>query len=157
MLDDPDWKSIFAPKGKLLDAGDYISRPAYGETLRRIAEEGADVFYQVGWPPVESLISFKALLSDSLLSSQAPIARSLAAKVQSAGGILTFDDIAAYRPKVMPALEGSYLGRKVWTTQAPTSGPAVMHMLNMLERYDLVGEGRTTRNVHRLVETMKCE
>ena len=58
--------------------------------------------------------------------------------------------------KVYPALEGTYRGRKVYTPRAPTSGPVLLHMLNLLERYDLEGEGRTGLNVHRLVEVIKC-
>lgn len=30
-------------------------------------------------------------------------------------------------------------------------------MLNLLERFDLIGEGRTPLNVHRVVEAMKCK
>lgn len=30
-------------------------------------------------------------------------------------------------------------------------------MLNLLERFDLIGEGRTPLNVHRMVEAIKCE
>ena len=57
---------------------------------------------------------------------------------------------------VQPALKGSYLGRRVYTTNAPSSGPVVLHILNILEHYDLVGEGRTPLNIHRFVEAMKC-
>ena len=51
--------------------------------------------------------------------------------------------------KVSRALEGSYRGRKVYTTDAPTSGPALLHMLNLVERFDFIGEGRTALNVER--------
>lgn len=30
-------------------------------------------------------------------------------------------------------------------------------MLNLIEHYDLESEGRSGRNVHRLIEAMKCE
>ena len=59
--------------------------------------------------------------------------------------------------KVSRALEGSYRGRKVYTTDAPTSGPALLHMLNLVEKFDFIGEGRTALNAHRCVEAMKCE
>ena len=44
-------------------------------------------------------------------------------KVQSTGGILSHADLEDYRVKVQPALEGSYHGRRIMTTHAPTSGP----------------------------------
>lgn len=54
MLEDKEWSSIFvlkdkdAPGGKRLKTkGEWISRPAYGRTLRVLAAEGADAFYKV--------------------------------------------------------------------------------------------------------------
>lgn len=69
---------------------------------------------------------------------------------------MTLEDIAGYKPIIRRALEGTYKDKKVFTTGAPTSGPVVLQMLNVLEHYDLVAEGRTQLNVHRLVEAMKC-
>lgn len=77
--------------------------------------------------------------------------------IQSTGGIITQEDLNNYTVKVYPALEGTYRGRKVYTPRAPTSGPVLLHMLNLLEKYDLKGEGRTGLNVHRMVEVIKCE
>lgn len=58
MLEDPEWAKIFvesdkdAPGGKRLKVkGEWISRPAYGRTLRVLAEQGADAFYTVSWNP----------------------------------------------------------------------------------------------------------
>lgn len=77
--------------------------------------------------------------------------------VKSTGGILTHADLESYKVKVEPALVGTYRGRKVYTPHAPTSGPVLLHMLNMLEHYDLSGEGRTGLNTHRIVEILKCK
>lgn len=66
------------------------------------------------------------------------------------------EDLASYKVKVLPALEGTYRGKKVYTSHAPTSGPVLLHMLNLLERFDLSGEGRTGLNTHRMVEALKC-
>ncbi|KAI0087996.1 gamma-glutamyltranspeptidase [Irpex rosettiformis] len=132
MHNSPDWKAIFAPKGCLLREGDLIQRIALSRTLAKIAEEGPDAFYS------------------------GPIAESLVAKVQEAGGIMTLQDFADYKAKVEPALEGSYRGKRVYTTHAPTSGPALLHMLNLLEQFeDFVEEGRSSLNMHRVIEIMK--
>lgn len=50
ILNDPDWKPIFAPRGVFLKEGEHISRLSYGETLRSVAEHGAEVFYKVHSP-----------------------------------------------------------------------------------------------------------
>lgn len=71
---------------------------------------------------------------------------------------MTQEDLANYSVYVKPSLEGTYRGRKVYTPHAPTSGPVMIHMLNLMEHYDnLIGEGRTGLNTHRLIEAMKCE
>lgn len=88
---------------------------------------------------------------------QGKVADAIVSAIQSTGGIMTLTDLVGYRVKVEPALTGSYRGRKVYTPHAPTSGPVLLHMLNLLERYDLAGEGRTGLNTHRLVEVIKCE
>ena len=77
--------------------------------------------------------------------------------IQKTGGIMTNNDLESYAVRIAPALKGTYQGRKVYTSHAPTSGPVLLHMLNLLEQYDLPGEGRTGLNVHRLVEVLKCE
>lgn len=76
-------------------------------------------------------------------------------KVRKTGGILTREDLESYSVITRPALQGTYLSRKVYTTHAPTSGPVLLHMLNIMEHYDL-SEGMTDLNVHRLVEAIKC-
>lgn len=70
---------------------------------------------------------------------------------------MTHKDLSDYSVIVQPAMEGYYLGRKIYTTHAPTSGPVLLHMLNIMEHYDLAGEGPTDLNIHRSVEAMKCE
>jgi hypothetical protein len=81
--------------------------------------------------------------------------------VQSEGGILTLEDMAAYKVRVLPALSGTYRGKEdynVYTTHPPTSGGVVLHMLNLMERYNnLLDEGFTGLNAHRAVEAVKCK
>ncbi|KAI0793219.1 gamma-glutamyltranspeptidase [Abortiporus biennis] len=132
MLNDPDWRAIFAPNGPLLREGDIIRRVNLSKTLSVIAEEGADAFYK------------------------GPIAESIVAKVQSKGGILSLSDLEAYQVHVQKALEGTYHGRKIYTTHAPTSGPVLLHMFNLLEQFpDFIEKGRTALNVHRFIESLK--
>ncbi|KAN0090856.1 Gamma-glutamyltranspeptidase [Tylopilus felleus] len=133
MLHSKDWSAVFAPEGKLLLEGATIRRTNYSRTLDIIANEGPRAFYK------------------------GPIADSIIRKVHETGGILTHADLEKYTVKVERALKGTYHDMKVYTSHAPTSGPVLLHMLNLLERFDLVGEGRTPLNVHRIVEAEKCK
>lgn len=69
---------------------------------------------------------------------------------------MTLDDLKNYEANVYRAIEGSYRGRKVWTTGAPTSGPVLIAMLNVLEGYSrFIEEGLNNVTAHRVVESLK--
>ncbi|KAF9461274.1 gamma-glutamyltranspeptidase [Collybia nuda] len=129
MLDNPDWQAVFAPKGVFLQEGEIIRRENLSRSLAAIANDGSEAFYN------------------------GPIADSLVRKVQSTGGILSHADLRNYTVKVSRALEGTYFGKKVYTSHAPTSGPVLLHMLNLLEGFDV--KERTGLFTHRVVETLK--
>ena len=76
-------------------------------------------------------------------------------KIRESGGILTLEDLENYSVVIQPALRSTYLSRNVYTTHAPSSGPVLLHMLNIMEHYNLE-EGMTGLNIHRLVEAIKC-
>lgn len=114
LLINPDWSSIFAPNGHLLKEGNVIRRTNLSRTLSYIAERGPDAFYKV-WLHISS--------PRHAHLSKGHIADSIVRKVQSTGGILSHADLEDYRVKVQTALEGSYHGRRIMTTHAPTSGP----------------------------------
>ncbi|KAH9048353.1 gamma-glutamyltranspeptidase [Lactarius hengduanensis] len=130
-LHNSDWSHIFAPNGVLLKEGDTIQRVNLSRTLSLIAEQGPDALYH------------------------GEIADAIIGKIRAEGGIVTHKDLANYEVKVSRALEGTYRGRKVYTSHAPTSGPVLLHILNLMEKYDLPAEGRTDVNVHRLIEATK--
>jgi gamma-glutamyltranspeptidase/glutathione hydrolase/leukotriene-C4 hydrolase len=134
ILKDPVWARIFAPGGKFLEEGDFIARPNYARTLKLIADEGAEAFYK------------------------SPIADAIIHRVHQTGGIMTIKDLQGYEPIVQQALQGTYRGKKVYTTGAPTSGPVLLHILNLLENFNITAH--TTHleqelNVHRVVEALK--
>lgn len=131
MLEKDDWRTIFAPNGKPLVEGQTIRRVNYARTLSILASDGPDAFYK------------------------GPIADALVRKIQETGGIMTHADLEDYAVKVERALLGTYRDKKVYTSKAPTSGPVLLHMLNLIERFDLAREGRTGLNVHRTVEAQK--
>ncbi|KAG5638640.1 hypothetical protein H0H81_011359 [Sphagnurus paluster] len=129
MLNNPDWSAIFAPKGYLLREGEVIRRTNLSRTLELIAKEGSKALYK------------------------GPIGDAIVRKVRASGGILSKSDLENYSVKVRPALQGTYRGKKIYTTHAPTSGPVVLQMFNVLENFEI--RERNVLNIHRLVETLK--
>ncbi|EDR01952.1 uncharacterized protein LACBIDRAFT_310211 [Laccaria bicolor S238N-H82] len=92
-------------------------------------------------------------LTLAMIANEGPYRRLIVRKIQQTGGILTHTDLENYTVQVRPALQGVYKGRKVFTSHAPTSGPVLLHMLNLIENFDM--KERTSLNVHRLVEVLK--
>ena len=48
MLENPDWRDVFAPEGRFLKEGEVIRRVNLSRTLTAIADDGPDAFYKVG-------------------------------------------------------------------------------------------------------------
>lgn len=128
-------KHIFLNDGKLFQAGDTIHQPELAATLRRIAANGPSEFY----------------------SGQT--ARDFTADMQAHGGLITMDDLAAYKPKIREPLTASYTvnGEKwdVITSPPPSSGGiAMIEALNILAPVQLKGWDDAT-SVHWVAEAMR--
>ncbi|CEI93379.1 Putative Gamma-glutamyltransferase [Rhizopus microsporus] len=128
---EPGFAEVYAPTGVIAKPGDIIKRTKLAQTLKVIAEEGADVFYE------------------------GIIAQTIVNATQAAGGILTMEDMRNYKPLIRPTISTSYHGKKVVTCSAPTSGPALLSVLNIIEAYNFQKDGPTALNIHRLVEALK--
>ncbi|CAH1766608.1 13199_t:CDS:10 [Entrophospora sp. SA101] len=74
------------------------------------------------------------------------IAESLVNFIGESGGIMTLEDFQIFQPITR---------EPVITTDLPTSGPALIAMLNILERYQLIKDGMNDINLHRIIEAMK--
>ncbi|MFP3945133.1 MAG: gamma-glutamyltransferase, partial [Alphaproteobacteria bacterium] len=103
--------------GKPLPVGHVLKNPALAKTLRRIAEHGAEAFYE------------------------GPVARAIAKRVRTApvnAGAMTLEDLRGYEAVKRKALCRPY---RIWVVcgfPPPTSGGiAVLQILGMLERFDL--------------------
>ncbi|CAG8576918.1 14039_t:CDS:10 [Cetraspora pellucida] len=78
-----------------------------------------------------------------------------AIEINAQGGNITFEDFVDYRPIVREPVIGYYHGRKIIAPPEPTSGPALIFMLNLLEGYNMSQNGLNGINLQRIVETIK--
>jgi gamma-glutamyltranspeptidase / glutathione hydrolase len=121
-----DWKNQFEklkngtntgryllPHGKPAVAGDVIHQPELGKTLRAIASDGRDAFYEDA------------------------IAEDMVETLRGIGGLHTLDDFAAHTTETTSPIGTLYEGHDVW--QCPPNGPGItmLVMLNILSRFDL--------------------
>ncbi len=82
---------IYSPGGLLLEAGDRLDQPGLAEALEILAAEGARSFYD-------------GTLAEALLDL-----------MREREGLVTADDLAAYRVEWLPPAEATYLGVHVQT------------------------------------------
>ena len=121
------------PDGNPWKPGDRLVQPDLARTLDRIASKGPDDFYR------------------------GETARLIADDSAAHGGIISLDDLAAYRAKERSPTRVAYRGHDVYGMGPPASGGIVLGiMLNILERYDLKADGaRSALTVHRVAEAQR--
>ena len=131
----PVSRRIFLNDGKMWKAGDTLRQPALAATLRRIAKKGASEFYR------------------------GKTAQMIVEDMVKGGGLITRQDLAAYKPKVREVLHAKYeSGGHNWevlTSPPPSSGGvAIIEALNILKDVPLKGWD-DVESVHMVAETMR--
>jgi gamma-glutamyltranspeptidase/glutathione hydrolase len=113
--------------------GDRLALGDLAKSLRAIATDGGDAFYK-GW-----------------------IADRIADDMVANGGLITRQDLAAYRAKVRTPVRGRYRGFDIISMPPPSSGGvALIEMLNILEPYELKSRGLLTAPaLHLQIEAMR--
>lgn len=112
----PDARAYFSKAdGTPVEAGDRLRNPAYADFLRRLAAEGPNALYR--GPTAERIVS-----------------RTRAGPL---GGTMTLEDLAGYRPVKREPLCDSYRVYLVCVPPPPSSGVALLQLLELLERTDI--------------------
>ena len=77
--------------------------------------------------------------------------------MKAGGGLITKEDLAAYRAKERTPIHGTYRGYDVYAPPPPSSGGiCLVEMLNILENFDLRKQGRfSPETLHLMIETMR--
>lgn len=119
LLRTSDGRALFAPRGRLLGAGEVFRNPDLASFLADLGA-GADLRFSGG------------TLADALLS------------VTGTDGLVTAADLAAYEVVERAPLEVSWRGRRVLTNPAPSfGGTLIAAALRRLDRVDLpAGDAR---------------
>lgn len=122
--------AYFLPDGQPLQKGATLRNQAYANTLRAIAAEGADAFYD------------------------GEIAEGIVATVRGAAqpGVLSMDDLESYTVVERDAVCAPYRGAEVCGMGPPSSGAlTVGQILGLLEGSDLAAMGPDSADAWRLI------
>lgn len=124
---------FFHPDSTPLGLGERLVQHDLAQTYRVLAEESNEAFYR------------------------GEIARRIAAAMKADSGLITMQDLAAYKPRLRKPVVGSYRGYTIYSMPPPSSGGVhLIEMLNILERYDLKYLGHnSSETIHLLAEAMK--
>ena len=129
----PDTARTFLPGGAPIKAGDLVAMPEYAATLRHIAAKGTGVLYG------------------------GDLGATVAEYMRRSGGIITLEDLAAYRTIERQPIRGRYRGFEITGPPPPTAGGLhLVEMLNILEGFDprALGFG-TAEYFHLVAEVLK--
>src|SRR6185312_14597099 len=130
---DPESKRIFLRNGDYYKPGETFSQPELAETLDRIAKHGAQDFYD------------------------GETAHRLAAAMATHGGLITVDDLKAYKTIERKPLMGEYKGFHILTAPPPSAGGiGLLQVMGILTgtHYDSDGPN-STKAVHYEAEAMR--
>ncbi|WP_196216791.1 gamma-glutamyltransferase [Paracoccus shanxieyensis] len=124
---------FFKPDGSGWQPGEVLVQADLARTLRAVAEQGPDGFYK------------------------GPVAEGIARAVQAAGGPMTVEDLAAYKPVLRDPVRGSYRGYDIVSMPPPSSGGVhLIQILNILEGYPIGALGHNSaETIHLMAEAMK--
>ncbi len=128
-----DSKRIFLKGGEFYQPGDTLIQPELAAVLKRIRDHGAKDFYE------------------------GETAKMLARDMAAHGGLITLEDLKAYRAVERAPLLGKYRGYDIITSPPPSSGGlGVLQMLGVLEGTDYYKAGAgSAAELHMLAETMR--
>ncbi len=127
----PAAAAIYLDGSQPVATGHLIRQQQLASTLRRIADDGSDVFYR------------------------GPMAKAMVQSVRSNGGFWTLDDLERYRVVEREPQRFRYRGAKITTAPLPSSGGLVM--AQTLQILDVLGANSMSEHdrIHVTIEAMR--
>ncbi len=125
------WQTHFLPTGTVPPIGSVVRYPTLANTLRTIAQKGAEEFYQ------------------------GEIAEHMAAFFAQEGGLITREDLASHRSDWVMPLSVAFAGLRIYELPPNTQGITALQMLGMLEQQALGDNPLAAETVHPAVEAKK--
>lgn len=131
--DTPQSAAMFAPTGRVYQAGERMILPALAETLERLGREGPDLFYT-------------GTIAQAIVQDQA-----------SHGGLITADDLASYQVRQVPPIRLNYRGYTILLPPPASSGGVLIAFaLKLLETVDVASlTPASIEHIRLLAEVMR--
>jgi len=144
----PTSKAHFLPNGRPLRTGEIFRQPDLARTLRAMAE-----------------VEKKALAAGATREAaidkvrdyfyRGEIARKIDAFSKANGGLLRYEDLAAFKVQPEEPVSTTFKGYRVYKNGFWSQGPAMIEALNILENFDDQPAYNSAAYIHRVVEALK--
>lgn len=144
----PTSKAHFLVNGKPLRSGEIFRQPDLAKTLRSMVEAEKKA--------LASGASRQAAI-DAVRDYfyRGEIAKKIDAFSKANGGLLRYEDMAAFKVQLEEPVSTTYHGFRVYKTGFWTQGPAMLEALNILEGYDDQPAFNSAPYIHRVAEALK--
>jgi gamma-glutamyltranspeptidase/glutathione hydrolase len=143
----PSNAAIMLPNGRLPEPGEVFVQRDLARTMRRMLAAEAEARqqgHQAGLQAARDLFY------------RGDIAHEIAAFYQAQGGLLTYDDLAAFRVQIEEPVRAAFHEYDIYTCGPWCQGPVLAQVLTLLEGYDLKALGHNSpAYVHLLTEALK--
>ena len=143
---EPSTTAVFNPGGHIPQIGEIFFQKDLANTFKRMidAERGAGGNRETGIKAARDLI-YKGEIAHEIADFHA-----------QEGGLLTYEDLAAFSVRVEPPTHITYKGYDVYTCGPWCQGPTLNMALKILEGVDLQGMGHESADyLHTVIEGMK--
>ncbi|MFC7154359.1 gamma-glutamyltransferase family protein [Halomarina halobia] len=125
-------REAYLPGGRAPTVGERVRLPDLGRSLRRVADEGADVVYE------------------------GDIAERIVTEVRAKGGLLAADDLASFEPELLDPVSTTYNGAEVYELPPNNQGLVVLEALNIAGVRDAARHPlHSPERVHEFAEATK--
>ncbi len=142
----PVSERFFYPDGAVTPVGALFREPAYAATLRELG--AAEKKARGG--------RVKKIEAVRNAFYRGAVAKKIAAFSEANGGLLRYEDLAAFHAGVERPVTGTYRGYTIAKPGFWTQGPVMIETLNILEGFDLKAMGHNSpAYLHTVVEAVK--
>ena len=128
----PNFSNVWMKNGRTPDKGEIFTNKELATTYKKIASSYGQDFYS------------------------GDIAKSIAAFIQSQGGLLTIKDLANFEPEWIEPVSSNYRGYDIWELPPNGQGIAALQILNILENFNISSmELDSAEYIHLFTEAKK--
>lgn len=131
-LNQPGYQETYLPGGVRPSVGDVFKNPALADSLRLVAKQGRDGFYNSTL--TERMVQF----------------------LKAQGGAHTVADFSEFQPEWVQPISTTYHGWKIYELPPNGQGLAALSMLNIMEHFPLAKYGHNSAQaLHVMIEAKK--